>query len=81
MANDIILQSPKKNYIDLLSQVLNELTELAFWQYVRFYGIIPKYYNQDRSQALLRLLNAAYVDESFARKELIRLGWGAKAFS
>jgi len=63
------------HYLHHWIQVLGYLNDQAFWQYARFYGLVPQRFCHNRQLALKRLTSAPYVNEQFIRKELRHLGY------
>jgi hypothetical protein len=68
------LPQGNQDYVQLWFDNLCNLNCAIFWRYVRFFGIVPKNYQNDKYLVIKRLMKANYVTESFARKELIYLG-------
>lgn len=62
------------SHIQQLKECLNNLNEKAFWQYSRFYGILPQNFEHDRFKALAMLLSVYEANEQNARRAIRHLG-------
>ncbi len=66
-------KTPLISYTQLLKQKLQSLNDANFWEYMLLYGVIHKNNHGCRIQACHRLMNASFVDQCFAAKELMYL--------
>ena len=62
------------NHIQQLKECLNNLNEKAFWQYARFYGIVPLNFEHDRVKASAMLLSIYETNEQNAKQAIRHLG-------
>lgn len=61
------------SYTQQLKECLNSLSEKAFWQYARFYGILPTNFEQDRVKASAMLLSIYKTKDQDAKQAITYL--------
>jgi hypothetical protein len=61
-------------HIQQLKECLNSLSEKAFWQYAKFYGILPPNFEHDRTKASAMLLSIYETNEQNAQQAIRHLG-------
>lgn len=63
------------NHLQQLKECINSLSEKAFWQYVKLYGIVASNFDNDRVQASTILMKIYEKNEKRAEQAIRHLGY------
>ncbi|WP_299459306.1 hypothetical protein [uncultured Microscilla sp.] len=64
------LRNTQGQYVKQWMETVHLLDDKTFWHYAGMYGVIPQNFQYSRDNASQLLLNANFVNEGFAFKEL-----------